>query len=86
VREKFQTQFHEKKNLALQDWRYWEAEEKCQRFEQELNSLLVPVNRHWEILEELETQWTRRSAGVPEITYVEVNEAGQPLQFFLPEV
>lgn len=86
VWEKFQTQFHEKKNVALQDWRYWEAEEKRQRFEQELNSLLGPVNKHWEVLEELETQWKHRAVGVPESFYVEVNEAGHPLQFFLPDV
>jgi hypothetical protein len=86
VREKFQAQCHKKKTVALQDWRYWEAEEKRQRFEQELDALLGPVNRHWEILEEFETQWKHRAAGVPDIAYVEVNEDGQPLQFFLPEV
>lgn len=85
LREKFQTQFHEKKKIALQDCRYWEAEEKRERLEQELNSLIGPVNRHWEVLEELETQWRHRAVGVPEIVYVEVNEAGNPLQLFLPE-
>jgi nicotinamide riboside kinase len=76
VKEKFQTQFHEKKEIALKDWRYLEAEEKRQRFDQELSSSLARVNRHWEVLEELETQWKHRAASVPEIVYVEVNEAG----------
>ncbi len=85
VKEKFQTQFHEKKEIALKDWRYLEAEEKRQRFDQELSSSLARVNRHWEVLEELETQWKHRAASVPEIVYVEVNEAGQPQRLFLPE-
>lgn len=33
VRENMQSQFNEKKKEALEDSRYFEAKEKCQRFE-----------------------------------------------------
>lgn len=85
VLERFQGQFQQMKDVALQDWRYWEAEEKRQRLLQEVNSLLSAVTTHWDVMEDLELQWHHRAVSVPETIYVEVNEIGQPVQLFLPD-
>ncbi len=85
VKETFERQFKENKEIALKDWRYVEAEEKRQRLDQELNASLARVNTQWDVLEELEAQWKHRAASVPETVYVEVNDAGQPQRLFLPE-
>jgi hypothetical protein len=85
VWENLQTQFREKKEASLKDYRYFKASEKCKRLEQKLNTLLEPVNGHWETLKELERNWLQRSRAIPDVLYVSVNGAGDPIEVFLPE-
>lgn len=80
----FQAQFREKEDVALADFRYFSADEKRKRLQQELQALLGPVDMHWETLKEMADQWRLRSRGVPEALYVRVKEVGQPFEVFLP--
>jgi hypothetical protein len=84
AREKFQPQFREKEDVAMADFRYFSADEKRNRLQQELQALLGPVDMHWETLKEMESQWRLRSRGIPEVLYVRVKEVGQPFEVFLP--
>lgn len=84
AREKFQAQLRERKEVALADFRYFNADEKRERLRQELQALISPVDMHWETLKEMEDQWRLRLRCVPEVLYVSVNEVGQPLEVFLP--
>jgi hypothetical protein len=45
--EKFQAQFREKEDVSLADFRYFSADEKRKRLQQELQALLGPVDMHW---------------------------------------
>lgn len=85
MQESYQTRFREKKDVALGDHQYGSGDEKRKRMLQKLQGLLDPVETHWRITKEMEDQWRLRSRTIPEMLYVSVNEAGQPVEVFLPD-
>jgi len=84
ARAKFLEQFAHEKNAALDDWRYFNAEKKSARFQQELAGLVEPVDLYWKMLTEMVDLWQARVRDVPEVLFVSVGEAGRPLEVFLP--
>jgi hypothetical protein len=84
TKERFRAQLQDKKNVSLDDFRYFDADKKRERFRQSLTALLDPVDSHWETLKEIERQWRLCIDGVPEVLYVSVNEAEKPSEVFLP--